>query len=98
MTGRDHHLFPHQDRGLQLQDPVPKGIQADIAAGSQGNVQAQWLVANITNQELLGSQGSFKDKFTLFVGGSTPRGSLPKQGGAGQGLTLGIDNAAMQEG
>ena len=72
MTGRDHHLFPHQDRGLQLQDPVPKGIQADIAAGSQGNVQAQWLVAHITNQELLGSQGSFKDKFTLFVGGSSP--------------------------
>jgi hypothetical protein len=56
------------------------------------------LVANITNQEFLGSQRSFQDKFALVVGGSTPRGSLPKQGGTGQGSTLGIDNAAMQEG
>ena len=98
MSGRDDHLFPHQDRGLHLQDPISKGIQAEIAAGSQGNLHAQGLVANITNQEFLGSQRSFQDKFTLVVGGSTPRGSLPKQGGAGQGLTLGINNAAMQEG
>ena len=96
MTGRDNHLFPHQDRGLQLQDPISKGIQAEIAAGSQGNLQAQGLVANITNQEFLGSQRSFQDKFTLVVGGSTPRGSLPKQGGAGQGSTLGINNAALK--
>jgi hypothetical protein len=46
----------------------------------------------------LGSQRSFQDKFTLVVGGSTPRGSLPKQGGAGQGSTLGIDNAALKGG
>jgi hypothetical protein len=81
-----------------LQDPISKGIQAEIAAGSQGNLHAQGLVANITNQEFLGSQRSFQDKFALVVGGSTPRGSLPKQGGTGQGSTLGIDNAAMQEG
>jgi hypothetical protein len=98
MTGRDDHLFPQQDGGLHLKDPITKGILTEIAAGPQGNFQAQGLVANISNQEFLGSQRSFQDKFTLVVGGSTPRGSLPKQGGAGQGSTLGIDNAALKGG